>query len=158
MKAALFIFVIPVALASITGPAAADLTGKVIGVSDGDTLTVLVSNRPVKVRISDIDAPESKQPFGTRSRQHLASICHGKPAWVIDKGRDRYKRTLGQVSCAGVDAASAQVRAGMAWVFTKYAAANSPLYELEKKAREGRMGLWSDPYARAPWEWRQARR
>src|SRR4029434_6022838 len=111
------------------------LSGRVIGISDGDTLTVLVDRKQVKVRIADIDAPEVKQAFGTRSRQALATLCHQKPAQVIDKGLDRYGRTIGVVSCAGWDAATEQVRAGMAWVFTRYAAADSPLYALETEAR-----------------------
>jgi endonuclease YncB( thermonuclease family) len=66
------------------------------------------------VRLVDIDAPEKKQPFGTRSRQSLSEICGGKDAQVGDRGKDRFGRTLGQVNCAGVDANAEQVRRGMA--------------------------------------------
>jgi endonuclease YncB( thermonuclease family) len=110
---------IPLLLWSVT--TLADFFGTVVAIHDGDTLTVLVDRKQVKVRIADIDAPEAKQAFVTRSRQALATLCHQKPAQVIDKGLDRYGRTIGVVSCAGWDAATEQVRAGMAWVFTRYA-------------------------------------
>jgi endonuclease YncB( thermonuclease family) len=130
----------------------ADFSGTLVAIHDGDTLTVLVDRRQVKVRIADIDAPEAKQAFGTRSRQALATLCHQKSAQVIDKGLDRYGRAIGIVSCAGSDAATEQVRAGMAWVFTRYASPDSPLYAFETEARAARRGLWSDPHAVAPWE------
>lgn len=136
-------------------PSFADLSGTVVAVSDGDTLTVLVDRQQVKVRIADIDAPESKQPFGTRSRQALSQLCHRKPAHVVDSGKDRYGRTIGRVSCAGQDAASHQVAAGMAWVFVRYAPPSSPLYSLEAEARAARRGLWADPSPIPPWDWRR---
>jgi len=92
-------------MALFTGQAAAgEFVGKVVKVQDGDTLTVLVDRKQVRVRLVDIDAPERKQPFGTRSRQSLSEICGGKTAQIDDRGKDRYGRTLGRVSCAGVDA------------------------------------------------------
>lgn len=106
------------------------------------------------MRIADIDAPEAKQAFGTRSRQALATLCHRKLAQVIEKGLDRYGRTVGVVSCAGQDSATEQVSAGMAWVFPRYAPKNSPLYAVEGEARAARRGLWSDPNTMAAWEWR----
>jgi endonuclease YncB( thermonuclease family) len=145
-------------LVLVCGSAFADFSGQVVGVSDGDTLTVLVQRKQVKIRIVDIDAPEAKQPFGSRSKQHLSTLCFGQTALVVDKGRDRYKRTLGKVSCNGIDAGSTQVRAGMAWVFRRYAPNDSPLYDLEREAMLSRRGLWSNPNAMPPWEWRQAKR
>lgn len=135
--------------------AAADFVGRVVHIQDGDTLTVLVEKTQMRVRLDSIDAPESKQAFGSRSRQSLAEMCVGKAANVADLGKDRYGRTIGRVSCAGVDANAEQVRRGMAWVFVKYAPAGSPLYKLEAEAKSAKRGLWSDPHAVAPWEWRQ---
>jgi endonuclease YncB( thermonuclease family) len=137
---------------------AADFAGTVVAVADGDTLTVLVDRKQVKVRIADIDAPESKQAFGSRSRQALAELCFRRPAQVTDKGPDRYGRTVGEVSCAGRDVATDQVRAGMAWVFTRYAPKNSPLYAIEAEARTARRGLWADQNPVPPWEWRATER
>jgi len=71
----------------------------------------------VTVRIAEIDAPEQGQAWGTRSRQHLAVLCHGKPAILEPRTTDRYGRTVARVECDGMDASAEQVRAGMAWVF-----------------------------------------
>lgn len=137
-------------------PAAADVSGKVVSVHDGDTLTVIVDRQQVRVRLIDIDAPELRQPFGTRSRQSLSNLCFGKTAALDVRGRDRYKRTLARVSCAGADANAEQVRRGFAWTFVRYARPDSPLFMLEKEARSAQRGLWQDPYPVAPWEWRRS--
>ena len=88
----------------------------------------------MKVRLAAIDAPEKKQPFGTRSRQSLGELCHEKRAEVRVTDVDRYKRIVGRVSCAGVDANAAQVRRGMAWVYDRYAK-DKTLYRLQDEAR-----------------------
>jgi len=137
---------------------ATELIGRVVHVQDGDTLTVLVDRQQVKVRLASIDAPERKQPFGTRSRQSLNDLCHGKAAEVQDNGRDRYGRTIGTITCAGIDANAVQVRRGMAWVYDRYARPGSPLYALQEQAREVKAGLWADAQPVAPWEWRKIKR
>jgi endonuclease YncB( thermonuclease family) len=137
--------------------ALADFTGRVVKVSDGDTLTVLVNGTRFRVRLDAIDAPELKQAFGQRSKQSLVAICGGKTAEVTERGKDRYGRTIGRVSCVGIDANSEQLRRGMAWVFTRYVPMGSPFYELEAYARLRQLGLWSDAKPVAPWEWRAAK-
>ena len=127
-----------------------------MSVHDGDTLTVIVDRRQVRVRLIDIDAPELRQPFGTRSRQSLSNLCFGKMALLDVRGHDRYKRTLARVSCAGADANAEQVRRGYAWTFVRYARLDSPLFVLEKEARTAHRGLWQDPYPVAPWDWRRS--
>jgi len=127
----------------------------VVSVHDGDTLTVLIERRQMKVRLSDIDAPELGQPFGTRSRQSLAELCFGKPAALDVRGRDRYKRTIARVRCAGTDANAEQVRRGYAWTFTRYARSDSPLYAIQNEARAAHRGLWIDPSPVPPWDWRR---
>ena len=134
--------------------AAGEFIGRVVSVHDGDTLTVLVSRNQIKVRLTDIDAPERKQPFGQRSRQSLAELCHGKDARIDEQGKDRYGRSPGRVSCAGVDANAEQVRRGLAWVYVKYAPKGSPLYAVQAEAQNARRGLWRDPNPVPPWEWR----
>ena len=136
---------------------AEELVGRLVSVTDGDTLTVLVSKKQIKVRLTEIDAPERKQPFGTRSRQSLADLCAGMDARVVEQGKDRYGRTLGRVNCAGVDANAEQVRRGMAWVFDRYVTDRS-LFSLQDEAKTSRRGVWADPKPIAPWEWRAARR
>ena len=144
-----------VATLLIADAQAASLDGRVVAVADGDTVTLLVDRQQVRVRLAEIDAPESKQAFGTRSRQSLHELCHGKSAQVQDNGRDRYGRTIGQVTCAGIDANAEQVRRGMAWVYDRYARRDSPLYALQDQARAARAGLWTDVRPVPPWEWRQ---
>ena len=138
--------------------ALADFTGRVVKVSDGESLTVLVKKRQVRVRLEGIDAPERGQAFSKRSRQSLAAICAAKDAVVADRGKDRHGRTIGAVTCAGVEASAEQVRRGMAWVFARYVPFGSALYELEAYARLRQLGLWADPQPVAPWEWRRKTR
>lgn len=137
---------------------AADLDGKVVRVHDGDTITLLINQRQVPVRLVEIDAPELKQAFGRRSRESLAGMCAGQLAHVVERGQDRYKRVLGRVTCGGIDANAEQIRRGMAWVFVRYAPKESPLYRIQYEAKLERRGLWSDPQPVAPWDWRAEQR
>lgn len=126
----------------------------VIGISDGDTLTVLVDRAPVRVRLSDIDAPESRQGFGARAKQALSDLCFGKDAVLDTRTTDRYGRIVARVTCAGVDANRAMVEAGMAWHYARYSH-DMALAALEAQARQERRGLWTDPAAVAPWDFRR---
>jgi endonuclease YncB( thermonuclease family) len=142
----------------VCGSASAQVSGVVVGVSDGDTLTLLEGKRQHKIRLADIDAPEKAQAFGSRSRQSLAGICFRKSAVVERRDIDRYGRIVGTVTCEGVNANQQQIVRGMAWVFVRYAPKGSPLYGLEAQARTGQVGLWRDPHAVPPWEWRARKR
>jgi endonuclease YncB( thermonuclease family) len=128
-------------------------SGKVVRVSDGDTLTLLVDRKQIKVRLTEIDAPETHQAFGQRSRQSLAEMCAAQPATVQSSGKDRYGRVLGRVQCNGMDANAEQVRRGMAWVYDRYVTDRS-LYALQNEARAAHAGLWADAEPTAPWAWR----
>lgn len=140
-------------LVSYACAAYADFDGQVIGIADGDTLTVRRDSEVVKVRLTEIDAPEKAQPFGNRSRKSLADLCFGKVARLVEAGRDRYGRTLARVYCAGTDANAEQVHRGMAWAFTKYLT-DPGIKALEDEARAARLGLWADAQPMAPWDWR----
>jgi endonuclease YncB( thermonuclease family) len=129
------------------------LVGKVVKVSDGDTLTVLVERKQIKVRLIEIDAPESRQAFGERSRKSLGEMCAGQQATVSYRARDKYGRVLGRVQCQGLDANAEQVRRGMAWVYDRYVTDRS-LYALQNDARTAHLGLWADKTPTAPWLWR----
>lgn len=127
----------------------------VVGVTDGDTLKVRCGEAPqAVVRLAEIDAPEKAQPWGERSRQHLASLCFEKQAEVLPLTTDRYGRTVARVSCAGHDASGEQVQAGMAWAFTRYLK-DPAIKTAEAKARAERVGLWVDASPVPPWEWRK---
>ncbi len=133
------------------------LEGRVVGVSDGDTITVLDSgNRTHRVRLAEIDAPEKDQPFGQRAKLRMSDLCYGKLASVQAKGEDRYGRTIGIVSCNGVNANTAMVESGHAWVYRQYATSTF-LFKAEKQAKMARAGLWADPSPTPPWEWRHGR-
>lgn len=143
-------------LTLLTVTAGADtLSGRVVGIADGDTITVLVERQQVKVRLVEIDAPEKAQAFGNRSKQSLSEMCFDKEAQIQEKSKDRYGRTLGRVYCAGMDTSAEQVRRGMAWVYRKYAPKDSPLYAIEDEAKAARRGLWVDADPMPPWEWRR---
>jgi endonuclease YncB( thermonuclease family) len=129
------------------------VVGKVVRVSDGDTLTLLVDRKQLKVRLIEIDAPESKQAFGERSRKSLGEMCAGQQATVRYSTRDKYGRVLGRVQCQGVDANAEQVRRGMAWVYDRYVTDRN-LYALQSDARTAHLGLWADKTPTAPWVWR----
>lgn len=136
------------------------IAGKVVGISDGDTLTVLdAGRRQHKIRLSGIDAPEKAQPFGQRSKDNLSNLVFGKQV-VVDAGKtDRYGRTVGKVVVDGVDANLEQVRAGLAWHYKKYEREQSAddrmaYAQAEAGARAGRVGLWRDRTQDAPWDWR----
>jgi endonuclease YncB( thermonuclease family) len=136
------------------------LTGYVVGIADGDTLTVLdASHQQHKIRLAGIDAPEKGQPFGDRSKQSLAAMAFNKNVTVEWNKLDRYGRTVGKVMVNGKDANLEQVRAGMAWWYRDYAKEQSPadrgLYErAEVQARAQHVGLWRDANPMPPWEFR----
>ena len=145
-------------LCAAASPAAADLSCKVVGVSDGDTITALCQSREqVKVRLAEIDAPEKAKPFGAKSKQSLSDLCFGKAAQIAEQDRDRYGRTVARVRCAGIDANAEQVRRGFAWVYDRYVT-DPNLYPLQDTAQAERRGLWADSAPTPPWEWRKARR
>lgn len=137
-------------------PAWADFTGKVVGVADGDTITVLRYQEPVKVRLAEIDAPEKAQAFGNRSKQALSTLVYGKTVLVVEQGQDRYKRTIGRVYQSALDVNAEQIKQGMAWVYQKYAK-DATLFQLESDAKAQKHGLWADADPIPPWEWRRRR-
>lgn len=140
------------ALLSASLPAYAD---RVIGIADGDTLTVLHDQRPLKIRLADIDAPEKKQSFGQRSKESLSDMCFGKDATYRTQAIDKYGRTVARVTCGGIDVNRAQVERGMAWVYVQYHT-DSNLPSVQSFARFSRKGLWTDKVPVPPWEYRHS--
>ncbi len=140
---------------------AATLSGHVVGIADGDTITVLDEAKAKhRVRLAGIDAPEKAQPFGQKSKQYLSDIVMGELVTVQWSKRDRSDQIVGKVfKSDGRDACLEQIRAGLAWWFRKHADEQSPedraVYErAETAARAARVGLWIDPEPMAPWDWR----
>ena len=136
----------------------ADLSGRVVGVTDGDTITVLdAANRQTKVRLHQIDAPEKNQDFGQASKQSLSTLVFGKQVKIEVADTDKYGRTVGKVWIGGLDANLEQIRKGMAWVYEKYA--NDPAYfAAERTAKMNRVGLWNQPNPTPPWVFRHPER
>ncbi|MDC8447487.1 MAG: thermonuclease family protein [Nitrospira sp.] len=140
-----------------TAATAETIIGKVVGVHDGDTLTLLDdAETQIKVRLAEIDAPESHQPYGSRAKQELSGLAFGRSAIVQMQDIDRYGRTVGRVTVDGVDVNAEMVRRGAAWVYRKYAKDQS-LFTIEEQARDAKAGLWALPEAdqMPPWEWRK---
>ena len=148
------------ALATTLPADAETLTGRVVKVTDGDTVQVLDASRNThKVRLAGIDAPESGQAFGTKAKRRLLALVGGKTVTVDWDKRDRYRRLVGKLLANGDDINLAMVRDGMAWWYRKYADEQSATDRrryaaAEERARSARRGLWSDPNAMAPWGWR----
>jgi len=139
---------------------AGELTGRVVGVADGDTLTLLTPGKTqLKVRLDQIDAPEKAQPFGQASKQALSRQVFNRTVAVRVNGEDRYGRTLGQVRAEGRDVNAAMVAEGAAWAYRQYLT-DQGLLTLERRARAERRGLWALPAEQvvAPWDWRAGRR
>lgn len=137
---------------------AAEITGSVISVADGDTFTLLTADKQeIKIRLAEIDAPESGQPYGNRSKQVLTRILHGKTVEVIIETTDRYGRTVGRPFVDGVDVCKEMVRLGAAWVYRDYVV-DDTLFDVEAEARQAKNGLWgiSESTSTPPWEWRRS--
>ncbi len=137
------------------------ITGLVVGIADGDTITVLDANKVRhKIRLSGIDAPEKKQAFGNRSKESLSALAFDKTVNVETSKRDRYGRQIGKVLVNGRDVNLVQIERGMAWFYRQYQREQSPndrrLYEAaEDAARAGKRGLWRDAAPVPPWEFRR---
>lgn len=148
-------------LLASTCPWAATLTGLVVGVSDGDTVTVLDSARAQhKIRLAGIDAPEKHQPFGNASKASLSAKIFNREVEVEYNKSDRYGRLVGKITVGGIDANLEQVKAGMAWHYKAYEKEQRPEDRLaygraEDAARLQKIGIWRDPDPTPPWEFRR---
>ena len=140
---------------------AAEYSGRVVGVADGDTITVLdASKTQHKVRLAGIDSPEKGQPFGNRSRISLALMVYQSEVTIVTHKTDRYGREVGKVLHYGQDVCLEQIKKGLAWWYREYQREQSPedraLYEAaEDAAKSARLGLWADKEPMAPWKHRK---
>ena len=142
--------------------AAADtLSGRIVGISDGDTLTLLDrDNVPHKIRLAGIDAPEKAQDFGQKSTTHLSGLAYGQTATADCRKIDRYGRDICVVDVGGKDVGLEQIRAGMAWWYQDYAREQTvkerdDYSQAEFQAKIRRFGLWNSKNPIPPWEWRK---
>lgn len=176
---------LPLTILFLSLPAFADVTGVVVGVSDGDTVTVLDASRAQhKVRLAGIDAPEKAQPFGQKAKQNMSDLVYGKEVRIDGDKRDRYGRTVakiwvtppdcplfgavprqgGRPQCPKtLDVGLSMLTVGLAWHYKKYqgeqTAEDRERYSFaEVEAKAKRVGLWTDPDPIPPWEWRRGGR
>src|SRR5215475_413554 len=129
-------------------------TGKVVGISDGDTISVLREGKAVKVRLYGVDAPEKAQAFGTQARKFTSDLVFQQTVTVAIQNTDRYGRLVGEVLLPGGRSLNQElVKAGMAWWYRPYAPKDTTLAQLEAEARAAKRGLWVDAQPVPPWQW-----
>ena len=153
------LFVAPLALLFLfllTSPAPA-FQAKVVGITDGDSIKVLRNDQQVKIRLYGIDCPEKGQPFGKAAKKFTSSLAAGKTIKVDPVTKDRYGRTVAMVYVNDQSLNESIIRAGYAWVYKQYC--REPFcydwFRHEATARERKKGLWREPGAIPPWEWRR---
>ena len=136
------------------------LAGKVIRVSDGDTITILLQDQKSQERIRfwGIDAPESPQDFGQRARKFLADLIHKRNVQVETNGRDQYGRIVGVVYLGKLNVNLTMVKNGYAWHYVAFAKNDKELAEAEALARREKRGLWKLDNPIPPWEFRKTQR
>ena len=153
MKSRIFIFL---CILVTNSTYAENLTGKVISISDGDTVTIINDYQKTKIRLAEIDTPEKKQPYGKKARKALSDFILNKEVEVEVVTIDRYGRTVGKIFLDNRNINREMVKAGHAWVYVKYTK-DKTLFELEKNAKENQLGLWALPEEERipPWQWRK---
>ena len=137
----------------------AEIKGKVVAVTDGDTITVLdeMDKGNFKIRLDKIDAPEKNQAFGNKAKQFLSSLIFGKQVSIRYKAVDRYGRILGVIYCDGAEINLVMVQNGYAWHYSYYD--KTPAYiQAEKQARADKKGLWADPNPVNPYKFRKMKK
>ena len=130
-----------------------EFTAKIIVVIDGDTV-VIRRHGLVKIRLAEIDAPESAQTFGETSKQSLSGMVLGKQVTVVSQAVDKYGRMVAHLSINGLDVNAEQIRRGMAWEYSNYHS-NKALVALQKEAMQAPRGLWAQSNPTPPWVWRK---
>ena len=153
-------------------PYSKELKGKVVSIADGDTVTIVVadnsanskflqppssqpsSKKQYRIRLNDIDAPESKQAFGNKSKENLKNYIYQKDVVVKYESTDKYGRILGTIKKKEKDINLQQVKDGYAWVYRHYSKKQDYIKE-EEKARQERKGLWADKNPINPYDFRR---
>ena len=147
-----------------TGTHAETLTGRVVGITDGDTLTLLdATKNQHKIRLAGIDSPEKGQAYGQHCKQRLSDLAYDRVATVESNKLDRYGRVIGKVLVDGQDVNLEQIRRGCGWHYKKYQNEQSlddrlSYNNAEESARASKIGLWVEKEPTPPWDWRKARR
>lgn len=132
-------------------------SGKVVGVADDDTITVLRDTEQVRIRLYGIDCPEGGQSFGNKAKKFTSKMVYGRIVEIDHIDTDRYGRIVALVRVNGTFVNAALVQEGLAWVYNYYC--TLPFCEewfvLQIKAKDAKLGLWADPNPIPPWEFRK---
>ena len=132
-------------------------TGKVVGVTDGDTIKVLNEGKEVKIRLYGIDCPEKGQAFSRKAKQFTSDMVFGKEVEVKQMDTDRYGRTVAMMAIDKQFLNEELVKAGLAWVYPRYC--NETIcnvwHNIQIKAKMEKQGLWADPKPVAPWGYKR---
>jgi micrococcal nuclease len=148
------LFLVVISLAHATN----EITGKVVGITDGDTITVLQDKTSYKIRLYGIDCPESHQDFGIKAKQFTSDLVYGKQVKAVQMDIDRkFGRTVGIVYIGDLCVNDQIIKNGLAWVYQRYC--DTPIckdwLKLEQQARSSKIGLWSHPNPIPPWDFRK---
>lgn len=136
---------------------AEEFNGRVVRVSDGDTITVLSEGVLHKIRLSGIDCPEKSQAFGQRAKEFTAEHSFAQDVKIISTGHDKYRRTIGEVILPdGQNLNNLLLANGYAWWYQKFSH-DQARHQLEDNARRLKLGLWADPQPSAPWDFRKTK-
>lgn len=153
-------FLLLIAFGIIAHLHSAEISGRVVGITDGDTVTVIEQDRGkinrFTVRLYGIDAPEKQQEFGTKAREYLSKLIFNKSVRVHFREVDRYGRIVGRIYDGEKEINVQMIAAGMAWHYRQYSADKS-YSDAEVQARKRKAGLWSSPVPVPPWQWRRSR-
>ena len=144
-------------LGTILGkPIESTYKAKVIRIVDGDTVELLLPDKThPNCRLEGIDAPEKKQPFGSKATEHLKSLTIGQTLTIHQTGVDHWGRPIVIIMLEDSGSVNASlIENGFAWHFTKYSD-DHDLSQLESAARSRGVGLWHDSNPMPPWEWRK---
>ena len=139
--------------------AADTITGKVVSVSDGDTITVLDSNKTQhKIRLYGVDCPESHQDYGSKAKEFTSGLVFGKEVSVKVMDTDRYGRNVGVVNVGSMVLNEELLKNGMAWYYAQYCKSSfcSQWSQYQEEAKNRKAGLWSMSNPTPPWEFRRA--
>ena len=130
--------------------------GEVVGITDGDTLTILINKEPYKIRLAQIDTPEKRQPYGSKAKKVLSDLVFNRTISITIETIDRYGRYVADIHFEGKHINAEMVKLGAAWVYRKYVRDKS-LYDIENEAKAAKIGIWSLPESEQvpPWQWRR---
>ena len=133
-------------------------SGKITAVKDGDTVVMLIKNKPQTIRLAHIDTPEKKQPYGTKAKQFVSDFCFGKTVKIVIANKpDRNGRWIAELYHGNRNLNKELVRSGLAWHYKQFSK-NDNYAALELNARRKKVGLWQDKTPVAPWEWRKMKK